>query len=132
MFMWPTSELPIWPGGQADGFARRDQLRVRIPAHQLVVDGRARHRDGVVRALGANAPAVEDDEDDRCLWVESSRELLDRGPSGVPRAGAELLFDSQQLVVLGDAIRSAGRAGLDLAGGGADGEIGNRRVFGFA
>ena len=50
---------------QTDGFARRDQLRVRVAAHQLVEDGLARHRDCVVRTVGANAPAVEDDEDDR-------------------------------------------------------------------
>ena len=48
------------------------------------------------------------------------------------RAGAELLFDPQQLVVLGDAVGAARRAGLDLAGAGADGEIGDRRVFGLA
>jgi hypothetical protein len=52
------------PGGQADGLARRDELRVRIAAHQLVVDRRPGHRDGVVLALGADAPAVEDDEGD--------------------------------------------------------------------
>ena len=47
-------------------------------------------------------------------------------------ADAELLFDAQQLVVFADAIGAAGRAGLDLSGAGADGEVGDRRVFGFA
>ena len=59
-------------GGQADGFARRDQLRVRIALEQLVVDGRARQRDGVVLAFGADAPAVEDDQDERAGRVGPS------------------------------------------------------------
>ncbi len=49
---------------QADGFARGDELGVRIAHEQLVEHGRPRHRDGVVRALGADAPAVEDDQGD--------------------------------------------------------------------
>ena len=53
------------PGGQADRFAGRDQLRVRIPLQQRVVGRRARERDGVVLGLGPEPPAVEDDEDDR-------------------------------------------------------------------
>ena len=57
------------PGGQANRFPRRDQLRMRVPCRQLVEDGRARHRDRVVLALRANTPTVEDDEDNRCLSV---------------------------------------------------------------
>ena len=47
-------------------------------------------------------------------------------------ARTELFFDAQQLVVLGDAIGAAGRAGLDLAGAGADREVGDGRVLGLA
>ena len=43
------------------------------------------------------------------------------GTALVGRFAAELLFDTQQLVVLGHAIRTAQGAGLDLTGGGADG-----------
>ena len=45
---------------------------------------------------------------------------------------AEPLFDAQQLVVLGDAVGAAGRAGLDLAGVGGHREVGDERIFGFA
>ena len=37
-----------------------------------------------------------------------------------------------ELVVFGDAIRAAGRAGLDLAGIGRHGQVGDERVFRFA
>ena len=47
-------------------------------------------------------------------------------------ARAELFFDAQQLVVFADAVGPARRSGLDLAGGRADREIGDRRVLGFA
>ena len=45
---------------------------------------------------------------------------------------AELLFNAKELVVLGDAVGAGGAAGLDLAGTGADGEIRDEGVFGFA
>src|SRR5450830_375065 len=45
---------------------------------------------------------------------------------------AQVFFDAQQLVVLGDAVAAAHRTGLDLAGVGAHRDVGNGRVFGFA
>mmetsp|Transcript_36 Transcript_36/g.84 ORF Transcript_36/g.84 Transcript_36/m.84 type:complete len:302 (-) Transcript_36:653-1558(-) len=45
---------------------------------------------------------------------------------------AELLLDAQQLVVLGQALGAAGRAGFDLAGGEAHGEVGDVRVLRLA
>src|SRR4051812_30205084 len=42
-------------------------------------------------------------------------ELPDRALAGVAARRPELFFDSQQLVVLGDAIRPAGGARLDLS-----------------
>ena len=45
---------------------------------------------------------------------------------------AQLLLDGQQAVVLGDALRAAGRAGLDLACARADGEIGYECVLRLA
>jgi len=35
------------------------------------------------------------------------------------RRRSELFFDAEELIVLGDAVGAAGRAGFDLAGGGA-------------
>src|SRR5262244_3378514 len=52
--------------------------------------------------------------------------------AGEDRGGAEFLFDAQKLVVLGDAVGAAGRARLDLAGVGGDGEVGDEGIFGFA
>ncbi len=45
---------------------------------------------------------------------------------------AQFLFDAEQLVVLGHAIRAARRAGLDLAGVEGHGDVGDGRVFGLA
>ena len=39
--------------------------------------------------------------------------------------GAELFLDAKELVVLGQSLGAAGRAGLDLPRGESDGEIGN-------
>jgi hypothetical protein len=44
---------------------------------------------------------------------------------------AELLLDAQQLVVLGQALRPAGSAGLDLAGGQAHCQVSNEGVLGL-
>src|SRR5262245_15183933 len=44
---------------------------------------------------------------------------------------AKLFFDSQQLVVLADAVGSTRGSGLDLPGVECHGEIGNKGVFGF-
>ncbi len=48
------------------------------------------------------------------------------------RGLAEFFFDAEELVVLGDAVGAAGRAGLDLAGAGAYREVGDEDVFGLA
>src|SRR6516225_1058352 len=50
----------------------------------------------------------------------------------VPRRLTEVLFEAQQLIVLGDAVRAADRACLDLAGVGGHGNVGDGRVLGFA
>ena len=51
---------------------------------------------------------------------------------GNSAAEPELLLDPQQPVVLRDAVRARGGAGLDLAGAGGDREVGDRRVLGLA
>mmetsp|Transcript_29550 Transcript_29550/g.94036 ORF Transcript_29550/g.94036 Transcript_29550/m.94036 type:complete len:452 (+) Transcript_29550:172-1527(+) len=52
--------------------------------------------------------------------------------AGVGRLGTQLLLDAQELVVLGEALRAAGRARLDLAGAQSDGQVGNGGVLGLA
>src|SRR5690606_17987254 len=52
--------------------------------------------------------------------------------TGVLRGRAQLLLDAQQLVVLGDAVAAAQRAGLDLGGGGGHCDVGDRGVLGLA
>src|SRR5690606_14567102 len=54
------------------------------------------------------------------------------GTSLVRRLAGQLLFDAKQLVVLGNAVRAAQRASLDLTSGSAHGEVGDGVVFGFA
>src|SRR5438094_10289114 len=50
----------------------------------------------------------------------------------VLRLLAELLFDAEQLVVLGDAVAAGRGAGLDLATVGGYRDVGDRRVLGLA
>src|SRR5690606_40891387 len=49
------------------------------------------------------------------LALQSAHSLVPELPS-INRLIPELLLNPQELVILGDAIRPAGRAGLDLAG----------------
>ena len=56
----------------------------------------------------------------------------ERPPAGVAGAVAELAFDPQQPVVLGDPLRARRRPGLDLARAHRDDEVGDRRVLGLA
>src|SRR5437762_9811856 len=72
--------------------------------------------------------------------IRRMRLVIARASAGAARAGertappecgrlVEILFDAQQLVVLGDAVGTCGRAGLDLTAVGRDGEIGDGGVF---
>src|SRR4051812_23975639 len=49
--------------------------------------------------------------------------------AGKLRRAAQLLLDTQQLVVLRNAVRATGGAGLDLPGAGRNRKIGDERVF---
>ena len=53
------------PGRQPDGLARGFERAVGIPGQQALERRRLREGDGVLVALGADAPAVEDDECER-------------------------------------------------------------------
>src|SRR5216684_5214264 len=62
-----------------------------------------------------------------------SKLILTKGSFAVEAGGGtEFLFDAEELVVFGDAVGAAAGAGFDLAGGGSDGEIGDKGVLGFA
>ena len=65
MLRWPTSELPICPGGRPTSAARGAQEGVRTARPQPVEGGRARLADGVVGRIVAPAPAVEHDQHHR-------------------------------------------------------------------
>src|SRR5579859_1975096 len=62
----------------------------------------------------------------------TSKPLRESGFAVEAGGGAEFLFNAKQLIVLGDAVGAAGRAGFDLAGGGSDGEVSDERIFSFA
>ena len=66
-----------------------------------------------------------------CSWGRKLRLTFDLTQAVVGCLGAQLLFNTQQLVVLGNTVRAAQRAGLDLAGAGGDREISDGGVFGF-
>ena len=52
--------------------------------------------------------------------------------SGIHTARPELLLDAQELVILGDALRAAGRSGLDLTGIERNRQIRNGGVLRFS
>ena len=57
---------------------------------------------------------------------------VEGGHAGVNGTGTQMLFDAEQLVVLGHALGAAGSTGLDLAGVQGHGQIGNGGVLGLA
>src|SRR5260370_9945052 len=62
-----------------------------------------------------------------------SRGDLTEGSFAVEASGlAEFFLDAKELVVFGDTIGAACGAGLDLARGGSDSQIGDESVFRFA
>ena len=64
-----------------------------------------------------------------CLLV---LQVVERAQAEERGGVAEFFFDTQKLVVLGDAVGAGGCAGLDLAGVRGDGDIGDGGVLGFA
>src|SRR5512137_104148 len=61
-----------------------------------------------------------------------SERALEGALAGVFGLVAQFRLDLQQTVVLGDAVGTAQRTGLDLAGTSGHREIGNGRILGFA
>mmetsp|Transcript_81542 Transcript_81542/g.226847 ORF Transcript_81542/g.226847 Transcript_81542/m.226847 type:complete len:508 (+) Transcript_81542:825-2348(+) len=59
-------------------------------------------------------------------------EVVEGRAARVHRHVAQVFLDAQQLVVLGHAVRARQRAGLDLAGVQANGDVGNGVVLGLA
>ena len=81
-----------------------------------------------------NAPAVEDRQNQwqavhHLYWPGL---LTECGAAGVLCAGTKILFNAQELVVLRDAIRAAGGAGLDLSRSCGDRQIGDGRILRLA
>src|SRR5205085_1157209 len=60
------------------------------------------------------------------------RYCTDGAAAGESRRGSEFLFDTEQLVVFGDAIGPARRTGFNLPRGGADCEVRDGGVLGLA
>ena len=66
------------------------------------------------------------------MLLSETRQTDEGSASCILRGTAQRLFDTQQLVVLGNTIGAAQRTGLDLRGRSRNGEIGNGGVFGLA
>ena len=73
----PDLGVPHLPLGQTDGTPGRDQATVGIVVPERVEDRRVRHVHGVAGAGRSEAPAVEDDQDDR-LGHEAAAAIASR------------------------------------------------------
>src|SRR5438105_9026713 len=104
-------------------------------AERLRTRRRLRCRAEAVRAL-AGRPSIPGLESRHRSCRHSEADLASEAwkgiPTGIDGARAEFFLDPQQLVVLGDAIASRRRAGLDLTRVVGDREIGDRRILAFA
>src|SRR5690606_24469202 len=65
-------------------------------------------------------------------WAPSALQRDESIAAGVAGGAAQRFLDTQQLVVLGDAIAAAQRAGLDLGGGGRHRDVGDGHILGLA
>ena len=67
-----------------------------------------------------------------CAQAKSIVEVLEGPHSLVNRSRAEILFDSQQLVVLGDSVATCRRSSLDLPGVKGHDQVGNGVILSLA
>ena len=68
----------------------------------------------------------------RCLFATSLWQLPENRRAGVYGRRPEGFFNAKELVVLRDAVHAGWGAGLDLAGVGGNGEVGDEGVAGLA
>ncbi len=66
------------------------------------------------------------------VFAHASAQVIKGGATRVAGDVTQIFFDAQQLVVFGHAVRATQGAGLDLSGIGANGNVGDGRVFGLA
>src|SRR5450830_1270037 len=119
--------------------SRVDAWREALAHRQRPVDDKPRFRHGVhldssgrltPTARGRlRRPLARTTTADAALLALGPRE---GAPARVDGLVTQLLLDAKQLVVLGDAIGAAGRAGLDLACASRHGEIGDGRILGLS
>ena len=84
-FRWPTSELPIWPGGRPTASSEAPQDRVRPVAQQPAPDRHPGRGDRIGGRVAADPEAVEHDQDDRAR-PGGRRDAS--GHPAIPRAAA--------------------------------------------
>src|SRR5262245_50887762 len=67
-----------------------------------------------------------------CIFCAFVYRLIEGFPARKPRGAAQVFLDAQELVVLRRSIRPRQRSGFDLTRIRCHGEIGNKRILGFA
>src|SRR5690606_21949853 len=85
-----------------------------------------------IREKPPTGAALDGDKARRPAPRVRSTQVVERLEARVRSHFGQFLFDTQQLVVLGHAVRARQRARLDLHGVGGHRDIGNGGVFGFA
>ena len=101
---------------------KAEHLHSRIP-HRLLCS-RATQRVRSLDELGTPAPQRK-----TCSLVVHPERRAEALSSVGSLLRPQLRLDAQQLVVLGETLRAARRACLDLSGAEPDGEVGNVRVL---
>ena len=115
----PSPRPPTARSAYARTDARLSGATRSAPSAVPTAESRSRRRSGGVDASGHGQAGLRHRAEER------------RG-AGVRCCAAELVLDAQQPVVLGNALRTRRRAGLDLAGIDGNCKVGDRRVLGLA
>src|SRR5690606_38308607 len=114
-----------WVRWERNPFIRADKHRCLDGLRQVWWD--------LARRRQATAPDLRAiPRDDTFRGIQTLLQTFELGLATVRRFVADDFFDAQQLVVLGNAIGTAQGAGLDLASGGGNRQVGDGGVFGFA
>src|SRR5262245_34940732 len=127
MFMWPTSELPIWPAGSPtsspEAISDECGKRASSASYVGVLASAIALAAFCARSPHPSRTTSTSGDRDVCTVIRGDgarpesahRDALECGEARESASRAELLFDAEQLVVFRDPIGAASRSRLDLS-----------------
>ena len=101
---------------------------IQVSPNSCLASGRGRMKKGSLRTETSECQPLAS----LCAQAKSIVEVPEGPHSLVNRSRAEILFDSKQLIVFGDAVAACGRSCLDLPGVEGHDQVGNGVILSLA